>query len=295
MAKRVLSAAESFALRQSLQVVTLDALMASRRWSPGDLIFQGGTSLHLAHGSPRFSEDLDFLVGSSLNLDAIAESTRKGLAGTAWIPKDADLTVTKAKEGKNLHSFVVSIGGEQVLGAVRVKIELWRTDPTTMAGIKTVVSPVRLASGPGAGMQAFVPTAQTSEIYADKVFALVARPYLKPRDIFDLHWLTQNEEHVCSVDDLRVRLATYPNETPAGWLAKAGARRAELMESAALVQKDLQRWLPSSWPLTSAAVAQMLEAAVQALDLGVALMEDIESGGNGHVNGHADTSTAPAP
>jgi hypothetical protein len=34
---------------------------------------------HLAHGSPRFSEDLVLLVGSSLNLDAIAKSTCKGL------------------------------------------------------------------------------------------------------------------------------------------------------------------------------------------------------------------------
>lgn len=61
MPKRQISASEAFDLRQALHVATLDALMASRRWEPGDLVFQGGTSLHLAHGSPRFSEDLDFL------------------------------------------------------------------------------------------------------------------------------------------------------------------------------------------------------------------------------------------
>lgn len=72
MPKRHLTAAEAFDLRQALHVATLDALMASRRWEPGDLAFQGGTSLHLVHGSPRFSEDLDFLVNSSLKLNSIS-------------------------------------------------------------------------------------------------------------------------------------------------------------------------------------------------------------------------------
>jgi hypothetical protein len=83
MAKRQLTASEAFGLRQALHVATLDALMASRRWEPGDLIFQGGTSLHLTHGSPRYSEDLDFLVNSSLKLGAIGDAIQARLAGTA--------------------------------------------------------------------------------------------------------------------------------------------------------------------------------------------------------------------
>lgn len=58
MAKRPMRPEQAFDLRQALHVATLDALLASRRWEPGELLFQGGTSLHLAHGSPRFSEDL---------------------------------------------------------------------------------------------------------------------------------------------------------------------------------------------------------------------------------------------
>jgi hypothetical protein len=37
MPKRHLTPAQSFDLRQALHVATLDALMASRRWEPGDL------------------------------------------------------------------------------------------------------------------------------------------------------------------------------------------------------------------------------------------------------------------
>ncbi len=76
MPKRRLTPTEAFDLRQALHVATLDALMASRRWEPADLAFQGGASLHLAHGSPRYSEDLHFLVDASLNLQALADQLK---------------------------------------------------------------------------------------------------------------------------------------------------------------------------------------------------------------------------
>ena len=278
MTKRQLTATEAFDLRQALHVSTLDALMASRRWEPGELVFQGGTSLHLAHGSPRFSEDLDFLVDSALKLGAIGEWMRARLQGTTWLPKDTRLTVAQPKDGRNPHAFVVSIGGEDVIGAVRVKVELWQTAQAAVSAVKATVAPVRLARGPASGMQTFVPTADLPEIYADKVFALAARPYLKPRDVFDLHWLsTYSRLRECSVEDLRLRLATYPNETASAWLEKAFARRVELREADQVVLADLKRWLPSSWPLTSAGANEMTQAAVQALEQGIDMMRVIQA------------------
>lgn len=273
MAKHLLSAADSFDLRQALHIAVLDALMASRRWVPGDLIFQGGTSLHLAHGSPRFSEDLDFLVKSSLNLAKLGPAVGARLRGTAWLPPDTDLSVSGAKDGHNPHAFTVAVGGPEVIGAVRVRVELWRTAADAMASLRVAVTPVRLARGPAAGMQAFVPVESLADIYVDKVFALGARRYLKPRDVFDLHWLgTHGGITGCSAADLRVRLATYPNETPAAWLERALARRAQLQDAHASVARDLKRWLPSSWPLGEAEVATMIQAAVTALDQAMDLM-----------------------
>lgn len=276
MAKRPLTAAEAFDLRQALHVATLEALMASRRWEPGDLVFQGGTSLHLAHGSPRFSEDLGFLVNASLRLDAISQAVHARLVNVRWLPAGTTLSVSKARDGRNPHAFVVGIGGPGVIGAVRVKVKLWQAKAAALAAVKVVVTPVRTASGPAAGMQAFVPTAELSEIFADKVFALAARPYLKPRDVFDLQWLaTHGGAHPCSADDLRVRLATYPNETPSAWLDKAAKRRAELAAATVAITQDLRRWLPSSWPVTEAATNEMVATAVQALEQGMGVMRDI--------------------
>lgn len=277
MVKRILSAGEAFDLRQALHVSVLEALLASRRWEPGDLIFQGGTSLHLAHGSPRFSEDLDFLVKSTLDLSAIGASIQARLGRSPWIPKDAKLTVSKAKDGRNPHAFDVSIGSASIIGAVRVRVELWQAPARALLPLAVEVRPVRLLSGPAAGAQAFVPSASLHEIYVDKVFALAARPYLKARDVFDLHWLTFASHGagtlVCSQADLAVRLATYPSQTPENWLAQARARRTELALKTRPIQRDLKRWLPLTWALPTAQVQAMVQASVVALDGGIASMQ----------------------
>ncbi|HEY1888979.1 MAG TPA: nucleotidyl transferase AbiEii/AbiGii toxin family protein [Steroidobacteraceae bacterium] len=279
MPKRHLTPTEAFDLRQALHVATLDALMASRRWEPGDLVFQGGTSLHLVHGSPRYSEDLNFLVNSSLNLQSLAKAVEARLEGASWlVPAGAELTVSKAKDARNPHTFVVAIGGPDLIGGVRVKVELWRVKASALTAVKTTVIPVRLVHGAGSGLQTFVPTAELPEIYVDKVFALGARPYLKARDVFDLHWLAaQGVSGLCTLENLRVRLATYPAETATAWLAKAQARRKELASSTSAVAQDLERWLPSAWPLTGVVIPSMVQVAIESLDEGMQIMREIEA------------------
>jgi predicted nucleotidyltransferase component of viral defense system len=269
MPKRIMPPQEAFDLRQALHVAVLDALMSSRRWEPGDLAFQGDTSLHLVHGSPRFSEDLDFLVRSSLNLERIEEAIQARLSFTPWLPKDAQLTVTRAKEGRNPHSFMVSLKGQALIGGVRVKVEMWQTPKAGLEPLKVTVSPVKLASGFGAGAQAFVPTLAPIEIYADKVFALAARPYLKPRDVFDLYWLHCHGIHSSlSVEDLRARLSTYPGQSPQDWIQKAQHRHLELGASYEIIKNDLRRWLPSTWLLDETTVNAMIKNAQACLDEG---------------------------
>jgi hypothetical protein len=149
-----------------------------------------------------------------------------------------------------------------------------------LSGLKVVVAPVRLARGPAAGMQAFVPTAELAEIHADKVFALAARPYLKPRDVFDLHWLEQHgAAHRCSEQEMRLRLATYPGETAEAWLAKAFARKLEMRGAVVAVGTDLRRWLPSSWPMDDERAKEMIDASVTAREQGITAMGQVRDRG----------------
>jgi hypothetical protein len=275
MAKRTLPPTELFELRQALHVATLDALMASRRWEAGDLVFQGGTSLHLAHGSPRYSEDLDFLVRSSISLQALSGTMQARLDSLGWLPPDMRLTVGRAKDGRNPHAFVVTAGGPAVIGAVRVKVELWQAVDAAVTGIKASVSPVRVARGIAAGATAYLPVADREEIYADKVFALGARPYLKPRDVFDLHWLGHGAPMQVSAGDMQLRLATYPNTSPEEWVDKAFERCEVLRGAVNEVARDLMHWLPSTWPLDTAAVQPMVDVSIAALEQGIDAMREI--------------------
>lgn len=263
MVKRVLSPSVAASLREVLHVAVLDALVASRRWAPGELVFQGGTALHLVHGSPRFSEDLDFLVSSSIDLKSIEVGVKARLAQAAFIPRDAGLVVSKARDGRNPHAFDVCLSGKQLIGSVRVKVELWQTAASTLASLRVEVRPVRDLSS---GLQTFVPAAATHEIHADKVFALAARPYLKPRDIFDLHWLRSHDATLhCGVEDMTTRFATYPNTTLAEWLAAAADRRQQMQDSVVAIARDLSRWLPSILPMTGQQVKPMVACCEQAL------------------------------
>lgn len=276
--KRTLSAAEQLRLRDILQIATVQALMGSRRWEPGDIAFQGGTSLHLAHGSARYSEDLDFMVRGGLSLAGLSRAVQKHLSLPANIPNDLSVSVGLGKDEKNPHSFYVTLGGPDVLGSAKVKIELWQTPDAALKSLQVLVSTITSSAG-----QAFVPTLSLSEIHADKVYALGARKRIKPRDVFDIWWLSQKQLPALSADSLRTRLAIYPvpsgqpYDTAQAWLGNAALRMQDLRtpQVAAQVAEDLARWLPSSWPMNVDVAADMLRPAVAQLAAGMRTMQEV--------------------
>lgn len=274
--KRTLTAEDQQRFRAILQSATLTALMDSRRWQPGELAFQGGTCLHLAHGSARFSEDLDFMVRGGLSLQGLAKAVQQRLQRLPGVPADMAVTVASGKESRNPHALVVTLAGPTVIGSAKVKIELWQTNAAALDSLKLVV---RAIASP-AGNQAFVPTLTLDEILADKIYALGARERLKARDIFDLWWLCTQKPMQADADALCTRLDIYPGEnadraqTATRWLTSARLRLTTLQAAptAAVVAADLKRWLPSSWKMDSALATTMLEVSAQKLSDGIAMM-----------------------
>lgn len=276
--KRVLTAQDQQRLRSVLQAATIAALMDSRRWEPGDIAFQGGTSLHLAHGSARFSEDLDFMVRGGLSLDGLSKEVKNRLRLPIDVPTDLVVSVTPCKEERKPHMFYVTLSGPQVVGSVKVKIELWQTQSSALQSLQLMVSTVSSTAG-----QAFVPTLTLPELFADKVYALGGRNRIKARDVFDLWWLQTKEKMQLSEQSLLSRLDIYPLEggdaaaTAKAWLSNAQERLAELRApgSANVVEQDLKRWLPSSYPVTEKSVLEMLSISVEHLESSINMMRDL--------------------
>ena len=270
--KRTLSSQEEAQWREVLQTATLAALMNSRRWEPGDLAFRGGTSLHLAHGSTRFSEDLDFLVRGGLSLKGLSREVHKKLALPPGVPADLSVSVSPSKDERNPHSFYVTLAGPQVLGSAKVKVELWQAPSAALSPLVLKVSTIRSSAG-----QAFVPTLTLEEIFADKVYALGGRDRIKPRDVFDVWWLCEQGTPAPTTQAVCNRLAIYPAssghmvDTAAAWLASAQLRLTELQapDAAPLVMADLRRWLPPFWAIDLNQTQAMLGLCVQHLQAGM--------------------------
>lgn len=277
MTQRTLSAADQQKFRDLLQSATLGALMDSRRWEPGDLAFQGGTCLHLAYGSARFSEDLDFMIRGGLSLVGLGAAVQQRLQGLQGVPADMKVTVTSSRDARNPHAFMVTLGGAHVIGSAKVKVELWQARSSALESLKLVVKPISSV----AGMTAFVPTLTLDEILADKVYALGARTRLKARDVFDLWWLCQQvPAPELGEADLCVRPDIYPvadgdwQSTARQWLINAPVRWQELSTTGTVraVEQDLKRWLPSSWRMNEDVARQMLAVAQSQLQGGITLM-----------------------
>lgn len=275
-AKRSLTAQDQQYLRAVLQSAAISALMDSRRWQPGELAFQGGTCLHLAYGSARFSEDLDFMVRGGLSLEGLSKEVLRRLRLPPDMPADMAVTVSTARDARNPHAFMLTLGGPNVIGAAKVKIELWQTPENALNALKLKVSTV---TSP-AGGQAFVPALTLDEILADKVYALGARDRLKARDIFDLWWLCDPKPLVLNPQALCLRLDIYPDETgdtastAQRWIV-AAQKRLDYMQAdpvAGVVAADLCRWLPSSWLMNEPVAAGMIASAAQQLMAGIQVM-----------------------
>ena len=274
--KKILSAGEQFRLRNILQAAALAAMMDSRRWEPGELAFQGGTCLYLAHGSARFSEDLDFMVRGGLSLNGLAKEVQRRLRLPTDIPAGLAVSVTPSRSDRNPHAFMVTLSGPDFIGSAKVKIELWQTDPQVLKSVKVNVSTIASPSG----AQAFVPTATLDEILVDKIYALGARDRLKPRDIFDLWWLfSRSAPPKLWPDSLLARLSIYPRgdlrSTAQQWLEGADKQLAALGQprAIAMVADDLKRWLPSYWPLSDQETSAMIAVATEQLRAGVVIVQ----------------------
>jgi predicted nucleotidyltransferase component of viral defense system len=276
MAKTVLTHDNLQTLRVALLAATLEAYLASRRWQPGEMVFQGGTSLHLAYRSMRWSEDLDFLVDQSLDLGFLENALRSRITRLDGMPAGGVLSVSKSRDDKSPHTLFVTASSPQWIGSAHVKLELWQTPPEAMQALSMRVLPLWTE-----GRTLHAPVLHPQEIYADKVFALAARPYLKPRDVFDLQFLQAHPEVTRGVNtqDLLTRLRIYPNEEAGQWIEKAEQRAATLPGQTEAIRKDLQRWLPSFWNPSNDDMVQMVECSVNALMDGAAVMRAMQPPG----------------
>lgn len=168
--------------REYLQARILAALQRAGAMIP--LAFHGGTALRFLYSIPRWSEDLDF----ALERAPEGYDFRGYLAGiAAELGREGYRVELKVSDQKVVHSAFVRFPGlphELGLSARRdeilaVKIEV-DTRPPAGAGVETTVVRRHVLLNLQHHDQA--------SLLAGKLHAVLQRPYVKGRDIFELFW-----------------------------------------------------------------------------------------------------------
>lgn len=169
-------------VREYLQARLLECMQDSGAFATW--AFVGGTAFRFLYGMPRFSEDLDFSLvrpGTDVRFEEIMKKTRS-------VFEREDYTVAiKAKYEKTVqHAFFKFEGLLFELGlsphrseTVSIKVEI-DTNPPDGAGTETSVIRRHVLLNL---LQYDKPS-----LLAGKLHALLAREYVKGRDVYDLVW-----------------------------------------------------------------------------------------------------------
>ncbi len=171
---------------EALHVVILDALFTAPASSA--MTFQGGTCIHLVHGGYRFSEDLDF-AGQTLDFVAASKLLQQArpaverMAVAVLGPGDHRWKEPKQRGRVQSWRYAFTPAGTQQ--TVRVKVELAQFPVYKPAPLAVRSELDLLQRAP------LVNALQPAELLAEKLTAVLGRPYLKGRDLFDLWYLGQ--------------------------------------------------------------------------------------------------------
>jgi len=168
--------------REYLQARILGCLQRAGAMVP--LAFHGGTALRILYASDRYSEDLDFALErdrSQYDFRAYLRAIQNQLTAEAYA---IDL---KVNDRKVVHSaFVRFVGLLYELGlsphrdqVLSVKVEV-DTNPPVGAVLESTV--IRRY------MALHIQHHDPSSLLAGKLHAILQRPYLKGRDVYDLLW-----------------------------------------------------------------------------------------------------------
>lgn len=229
----------------------LEALMQHRRLQCNSIAFHGGTSLHLSWRSPRFSEDLDFLLDRETDIGASIVSVTERVR-ELFFADDPQFVIEmkdRTRDGDRMEAFMLQISHPAYLGKSSVKVEFWKVDKAYLEGYRTELRTPMKSGDMVSRVSNPVPAATLETAYCDKLTAFATRPFLKWRDIYDLWWIGTQTDARLDMEAVRRQFghnvsayATIDNLPP----DQALLRFCELDKEAIIARADpdLRRWLP---------------------------------------------------
>ncbi|MBD3252158.1 hypothetical protein GF386_00310 [Candidatus Pacearchaeota archaeon] len=171
----------------------LEAILYSCASNPflrENLVFQGGGALHFVYGSPRYSNDLDFVCPDLPDLEKkICEILTRGIK-----VRDRNIAPALKTPDKQIRA---SYSLQRGLPAG--KLEIYHQKSFEPVETQGKFSPLKVET--------------PSEIYADKIAATLGRMQrrdsIKPTDLFDLEYILSNLHRNASLNDVQAKMTSY--------------------------------------------------------------------------------------
>lgn len=231
------------------------------------VVFQGGTALRLCYGGERYSEDLDFVCGTSGSyLDKIEfEKLIHGALEAAKRSLQRDFDIASERiVSKQPHPMAIK-GKSLTVAAWQIVVPIESTPRSPKSRIKVEFANVpsydnsprlaRVTPGLVQIQDVILAVESPNEILADKAVALTAREVLKYRDIWDVWFLANKLAAKSDRDIVRKKFIDYGTVDVN---AKARRRLEELAKpsTAKSFLEEMKRFLPAK------RVAEMTDAGL---------------------------------
>ncbi len=219
-------------LTEYLQAEILAAVFNSRFGS--HLSFLGGTCLRFVHKIERFSEDLDFdLIKSGLDYDELAKFIEKklkelGFTSDATVKKTENIIIINVKFSEVMREMGLSGMADQKL---KIKFEI---DPSPYKNIRYKSKQIFAY---GKNFNIIANSLET--LFAQKVIAIIFRPYQKGRDFYDLVWFLSQKNIEPNYDIFKEKGIDIKNRIELVKFLEAQAEKSDLKQAA----KDVERFL----------------------------------------------------
>ncbi len=227
-------AARKLLFQEEVQKAILSALSVNACFD--SLVFQGGTALRLFHGNPRFSEDIDLVLVEGkkrLDLGPLTPPLERFVHDT--FPFLGSVEVGVQKDSPDIQRLVLKTGSGVPEQRVRVHVELvpvpsYRNRPRIL-DFPPLLPAVRVED--------------VDEILADKVLALAFRPYLKGRDLWDVHFITEEKGAAVSWELVEMKARDYGHTPAELGVGLENASERILAEGMEAIRAELERFLPA--------------------------------------------------
>lgn len=183
---------EDQAIKEILQKVALYLLWRADFFNVA--AFQGGTSLRILHGLPRFSEDLDFILSKPDKSFDWARYRPARIRGLQEFGLESEV-LDKSRMDRNIREALPK--NNSIANQLNLKFSGGRARPTVKIKLEIDVNP----PAKSAFAHTYLDFPLDFEVqhqdlpsnFALKIHALLCRPYVKGRDWYDFTWYTRQK------------------------------------------------------------------------------------------------------